>query len=50
MGEIDLLKSLNHVNIVKYLGYTESRSHLYIFLEYMEGGEVGMMKELKEVG
>jgi serine/threonine protein kinase len=38
MGEIDLLKTLNHKNIVKYIGSFKSRSHLYIILEYMENG------------
>ena len=38
MGEIELLKNLNHQNIVQYLGYYKTRSHLYIILEYMENG------------
>ncbi|WIA33289.1 hypothetical protein OEZ86_006429 [Tetradesmus obliquus] len=38
MGEIDLLKTLNHKNIVQYIGSFKSRSHLYIILEYMENG------------
>eukprot|EP00775_Hariotina_reticulata_P013544 gene13544-13671_t len=38
MGEIDLLKTLNHKNIVKYIGSFKSRSHLYIILEFMENG------------
>jgi serine/threonine protein kinase len=38
MGEIDLLKTLNHKNIVKYIGSFKTRSHLYIILEYMENG------------
>lgn len=38
MGEIDLLKNLNHRNIVKYIGSFKTRSHLYIILEYMENG------------
>lgn len=38
MGEIDLLKTLNHKNIVKYIGSFKTRSHLYIILEFMENG------------
>lgn len=38
MGEIELLKNLNHKNIVKYIGSFKTRTHLYIILEYMESG------------
>mmetsp|Transcript_24751 Transcript_24751/g.62835 ORF Transcript_24751/g.62835 Transcript_24751/m.62835 type:complete len:1266 (-) Transcript_24751:519-4316(-) len=38
MGEIELLKTLNHKNIVKYIGSFKTRTHLYIILEYMENG------------
>jgi serine/threonine protein kinase len=40
MGEIELLKTLNHKNIVKYLGSFKTRTHLYIILEYMENGSL----------
>lgn len=40
MGEIDLLKNLNHKNIVKYLGSFKTRTHLYIILEFMENGSL----------
>ncbi|GFR52579.1 hypothetical protein Agub_g15172 [Astrephomene gubernaculifera] len=40
MGEIDLLKTLNHKNIVKYIGSFKTRSHLYIILEFMENGSL----------
>ncbi|KAJ9512924.1 hypothetical protein QJQ45_029056 [Haematococcus lacustris] len=43
MGEIELLKTLNHKNIVKYVGSFKSRSHLYIILEYMENGALSAM-------
>ena len=32
--EIDLLKNLNHANIVKYNGFVKSTESLYIILEY----------------
>ena len=32
--EIDLLKNLNHPNIVKYNGFVKSAESLYIILEY----------------
>ncbi|XP_022998374.1 MAP3K epsilon protein kinase 1-like isoform X1 [Cucurbita maxima] len=38
MQEIDLLKNLNHKNIVKYLGSLKTKSHLHIILEYVENG------------
>lgn len=40
MGEIELLKNLNHKNIVKYLGSFKTRTHLYIILEFMENGSL----------
>ncbi|KAH0555656.1 hypothetical protein GP486_006401, partial [Trichoglossum hirsutum] len=36
MLEIDLLKNLNHPNIVKYHGFVKSAESLYIILEYTE--------------
>ncbi|KAG9000575.1 hypothetical protein FRB90_011783 [Tulasnella sp. 427] len=40
MSEIDLLKNLNHANIVKYKGYVKTRDNLYIILEYCENGSL----------
>ncbi|KAF9517267.1 hypothetical protein BS47DRAFT_1483463 [Hydnum rufescens UP504] len=40
MSEIDLLKNLNHVNIVKYKGFVKTREYLYIILEYCENGSL----------
>ncbi|KEH30576.1 MAP kinase kinase kinase [Medicago truncatula] len=40
MQEIDLLKNLNHKNIVKYLGSLKTKSHLHIVLEYVENGSL----------
>ncbi|KAJ2786800.1 ATP binding, partial [Coemansia helicoidea] len=38
--ELDLLKGLDHRNVVKYLGTDMDDVHLYIFLEYVSGGSV----------
>ncbi|KAK3063807.1 hypothetical protein LTS18_012617 [Coniosporium uncinatum] len=40
MLEIDLLKNLNHPNIVKYQGFVKSTENLYIILEYCENGSL----------
>ena len=40
MLEIDLLKNLNHPNIVKYHGFAKSTESLYIILEYCENGSL----------
>lgn len=40
MGEIELLKDLNHKHIVKYFDSIKTRNHLYIVLEYMENGSL----------
>ncbi|TYH86083.1 hypothetical protein ES332_D01G017500v1 [Gossypium tomentosum] len=40
MQEIDLLKNLNHKNIVKYLGSSKTKAHLHIILEYVENGSL----------
>ncbi|KAH8821133.1 cell division control protein-like protein 15 [Xylogone sp. PMI_703] len=39
-AEIDLLKNLNHDNIVKYLGFVKSPDCLNIILEYCENGSL----------
>ena len=43
MQEIDLLKKLNHENIVKYIESFKTRSHLHIVLEYMEQGALSQL-------
>ncbi|KIJ54808.1 hypothetical protein M422DRAFT_240892 [Sphaerobolus stellatus SS14] len=40
MSEIDLLKNLNHPNIVKYKGFVKTREYLNIILEYCENGSL----------
>ncbi|KAI1105298.1 cell division control protein [Jackrogersella minutella] len=39
-AEIDLLKNLNHDNIVKYVGFVKSTDCLNIILEYCENGSL----------
>ncbi|KAJ2504035.1 ATP binding, partial [Coemansia sp. RSA 2052] len=38
--ELDLLKGLDHRNVVKYLGTDVDECNIYIFLEYVSGGSV----------
>ncbi|KYQ88661.1 putative protein serine/threonine kinase [Tieghemostelium lacteum] len=46
MNEIDLLKNLNHTNIVKYIKYVKTKDNLYIVLEYVENGSLsGIIKK-----
>ena len=41
--EIDLLRDLQHPNIVQYLGSNSDEEHFNIFLEYVPGGSVAAM-------
>ena len=41
--EIDLLRDLQHPNIVQYLGSNSDAEHFNIFLEYVPGGSVAAM-------
>ena len=38
--EIELLKNLDHANIVRYLGYYTEKNVINVFLEYVSGGSV----------
>ena len=38
--EIELLNSLQHKNIVKYLGAQDDGQHLNVFLEYVAQGSL----------
>ena len=40
LNEINLLKELDHPNIMKVIEYFSSKSHLYIVAEYLKGGEL----------
>ncbi|KAI3652518.1 hypothetical protein MP228_001943 [Amoeboaphelidium protococcarum] len=48
MLEIDLLKKLNHQNIVKYSGFIKTKDFLYIVLEFCENGS--LQTTLKKFG
>lgn len=44
--EINLLKHLDHPNIVKYYDYFEEEDYIYLMMEYLEGGTLRQyMKE-----
>jgi serine/threonine protein kinase len=40
MSEIDLLKNLNHSNIVKYKEHAQDKDNLFIVMEYCENGSL----------
>ena len=50
MGEIELLKNLNHKNIVKYIGSFKTRTHLYIILEFMDRGAISSVIKPSQFG
>ncbi|GAB4815162.1 hypothetical protein N2152v2_002208 [Parachlorella kessleri] len=50
MNEVELLKNLNHKNIVKYLGSCRTKTHLYIILEYMENGALSTIIRANKFG
>lgn len=39
-GEVEILKSLDHPNILKVYEYFEDPEHFYIVMEYCEGGDI----------
>lgn len=38
--EVEILKSLDHPNIVKFIDFYEERNFFYVVLEYLQGGEL----------
>ena len=50
MGEVELLKSLNHRNIVQYLGSFQTRQYLYIIMELVEAGTLASMVKRGSLG
>ena len=47
-SEINLLRKLDHPNIVKYIECIQTKSHINIVLEYVEGGSLAQI--LKQTG
>eukprot|EP00210_Caulerpa_lentillifera_P003788 g3619.t1 len=43
VGAINLLKNLDHTNIVQYYDSVKTMNHLYIVLEYMESGSLASL-------
>ena len=41
--EIELLKELNHKNIVRYIGSSQTKETLNIFLEFVAGGSISSL-------
>ena len=48
ISEVNILRSLDHPNIVKYIECIQTKSHINIVLEYVEGG--GLAQILKQTG
>ncbi len=40
MNEINILKKIDHPNIMKIIEYYMSQRHIYIVSEYLTGGEL----------
>uniref|UniRef100_A0A7S1KN36 non-specific serine/threonine protein kinase n=1 Tax=Percolomonas cosmopolitus TaxID=63605 RepID=A0A7S1KN36_9EUKA len=40
MQEIDLLRKLEHLNIIKYVDHKQTKRHLYIIMEYAPNGSL----------
>lgn len=49
-AEVDLLKGLNHRNVVSYLGSLRTRSHLYIVMELVENGSIAALIKSNKFG
>jgi NIMA (never in mitosis gene a)-related kinase len=51
MKEVQILKKLDHPNIIKYYGSFVQDSNLYIVMEYAEGGDLHrLLKRNKDLG
>ncbi|CAO3589769.1 unnamed protein product [Absidia cylindrospora] len=48
MKEVDLLKTMSHINVIQYVGFIRNRHHVNIILEYAENGS--LMSTLKSFG
>lgn len=47
--EVDLMKKLNHVNIVQYIETVRDESYLHIILEFMENGSLSDIAKKFEI-
>jgi mitogen-activated protein kinase kinase kinase len=49
--EIDILKRLEHPNIIRFIGYEQSQQNMSMFLEYVAGGSVAhLLRNNKKIG
>ncbi|CUG86789.1 protein kinase, putative [Bodo saltans] len=50
-NEINVLQQLQHPNIVRYVEFCEEHPHLYIVMEYADGGDIySHLKKMKSMG
>lgn len=40
MKEVNILKSIDHINVIRYYGSFLEKNYLYIVMEYAEGGDL----------
>lgn len=40
MNEVEILRSMDHPHIVKIYEFFEDDSHIFIVMEFLEGGEL----------
>lgn len=43
LSEIEIMKTIDHRNVVKFLGKEESERHIYLVLEYCAGGDLSQL-------
>lgn len=46
MNEVEILKNLDHPHVVKIYEYFEDLQHIFIIMEFLEGGE--LFEKIKE--
>ena len=47
--EIDILKNLDHPNIIKYNEVRYDEQNIYVSLEYAEGGDLGLYLDSMDI-
>lgn len=40
LNEVEILKSIDHPHIVKIYEYFEDENHIFIVMEFLDGGEL----------